>query len=471
MDTTNDILYADDFGYADYYPANYLAERGNEPRYTVDYSGAFLVTEGRLKQQLSEEISQWQKNEPSAVIGDHRWMNYKAEVQIELPDGGFAGIAIREQTGLGYKGSGYNLSIDSNGDWVLNKRESYIASGNAGDTDSGRHVLALTGMGNKIIAEIDGNVVCEYEDSNAELFGRVRLFSGWNEAYYDNLLVSKLTGDMDISTIPYGGALIDNADDAVSYDGNWDINIARGSANDWYRSTSKSSAAGASFSFDINTDAFALIGENSSAKLDVICDGVTIASDTDIRASKQHGAFYVQEGLGKGEHEVKVVLKSGSVTLDAIMPIGNLPTIVQKPEPKPEPTPTHGPSVTPAPTPVTSVTPEPQVTAAPIISTTPVEKNTDTLKNTKVKIKSAKRSKGKVTLIWKKLAGATGYIIERSNNSKKFKLVKTIKKNKTVKYIDKKAGKKTVYYRIRAYKGSGKGRVYSKYSKVIKVKK
>ena len=67
-------------------------------------------------------------------------MNYKAEVQIELPDGGFAGIAIREQTGLGYKGSGYNLSIDSNGDWVLNKRESYIASGNAGDTDSGRHV-------------------------------------------------------------------------------------------------------------------------------------------------------------------------------------------------------------------------------------------------------------------------------------------------------------------------------------------
>lgn len=463
MDTTNNILYADDFSYADYYPADYLALRGNEPRYTVDYSGAFLVEDGRLKQQISEEIHQWRAvPDPNAVIGDHRWMNYRAEVEIELPDGGFAGIAIREQTGLVYKGSGYNLSIDAYGDWVLNKRESYIASGNVPDTDSGKHVLALTGKGSKIIAEIDGKVVKEYEDDNAELFGRIRLFSGVNEAYYDNLVVSKLSGDIDITTIPYGGALIDNADDKVSYDGKWDISIARGSANDWYRSTSKSSSAGAAFSFDIDTDAFALIGENSSATVDVICDGRAVAEDVLINSSRQHGAFLMQNGLGKGEHEIKVILKSGSITLDAIMPIGNIPVIVQKPEDKPS----DVPLVSPTPGPIVAPL------ATPSSADNKVQTAKDPIKNMKIKSFKARKSKGKVVVTWKKLKGAKGYVIERSDgNKKKFKVLKVINSAKTVKYTDKKTCKKKVsYYRIRAYKKSNGKKVYSKYSNVIKVK-
>lgn len=466
MDTTDNVLYADDYSYSSYYPADYLKSRGNEPRYTVDYSGAFVVEDGRLRQVLDEEISQWQKNAPNAVIGDHRWMNYKAQVDVELPYGGYAGIAIREQTGMGYTGSGYSLKIDGDGDWELSRRETKLASGNAADTDTGVHRLALTGKGNMIIAEIDGKVVEEYEDSDAELFGRVRLFSGWNEAYYDNLVVSRLSGDMDMTTIPYGGALIDNASDAIDYDGTWNI-AANGSSNDWYRTTSKSSSAGASFTFNINSDAFVLIGENSSARIDVLCDGKTVSQDAAISSSKQHGAFYVQEGLGNGEHEIKVVLKSGSVNLDAVMPVGNLPTIVQKPEVKQEQQ--DGSPSAPEQSPAQPAATSPQITAAPEVTSVPSA--VPVKKPAAVKKFAARASKKRVKLTWKKSAKADGYVIERSlKKNKGFRVIKIITKKSTVKYIDKKASKGRInYYRIRCFVNKGK-KIYSRYAKTIKVR-
>jgi len=517
MDTTdNEILYADDFSYGDY-ADDYLKQRGNEPRYLVDYSGAFVVEDGRLKQELGEKISQWQDNNPNAVLGDHRWMNYKAEVDVELPDGGFAGIAIREQTGLAYNGSGYSLRIDDNGTWTFAKRNSTIASGSVDKKSEGSYRLSLTGQGNKITASIDGTVLKEYEDSNAEYFGRIRLFSGWNQAYYDNLVVSKLSGDMDITTIPYGKALIDNADDAVEYDGSWATDIGGGSANDWYRSTSKSSSAGASFSFKMKGDGFALIGKNSSGEVDIICDGKTVRENEKFMQSEQHGAFVMADGLGEAEHDIKVVLKTGSITLDAIMPIGAIPEIVKKYQ-----IPTaadfdfgnnsqgnngdngqdngsnggdngqnsgtdngqnnqnagqngNGSGSTMQGGQAAGTQP---VTVQPGAVTTgsgdTPDNNGSADKNApaKVKIKSAKRSKGKVIITWKKLKDAKGYIIERSDgNKKKFKKIAAIKKNKTVKYTDKKAPKKVCYYRMRAYKSVDGKKVYGKYSAVVKVKK
>lgn len=57
-------LYADDFAYTSY-PDGYLAERGNEPRYFVDQSGAFYVEDGRLVQELTRSVLQWQWVQPA----------------------------------------------------------------------------------------------------------------------------------------------------------------------------------------------------------------------------------------------------------------------------------------------------------------------------------------------------------------------------------------------------------------------
>ena len=78
----------------------------------------------------------------------------------------------------------------------------------------------------------------------------------------------------------------------------------------------------------------------------------------------------------------------------------------------------------------------------------------------------------KVTLKWKKVKGASGYQIYRSLKKKKgYTLLKTIKKGKTVLYVDKKVKSgKTYYYKIRAFKKVGGSTKYGGWSSVKKVK-
>ncbi len=79
--------------------------------------------------------------------------------------------------------------------------------------------------------------------------------------------------------------------------------------------------------------------------------------------------------------------------------------------------------------------------------------------------------KGKITLSWKKVSGATGYQIKYST-SKKFKKnnTKTVTIKKTKKTFKNLKYKKKYYFKIRAYKKSGKKKIYSAWSKAISKK-
>lgn len=91
-------------------------------------------------------------------------------------------------------------------------------------------------------------------------------------------------------------------------------------------------------------------------------------------------------------------------------------------------------------------------------------------KPAKVKIKSAKKKGKKVTLKWKKISDAAGYVVYMKTNSGKFKAVKIVKKAKTVKaVISLKKGNK-YSFKIRAYKLDEETNVYGAYSKIKKVK-
>lgn len=91
------------------------------------------------------------------------------------------------------------------------------------------------------------------------------------------------------------------------------------------------------------------------------------------------------------------------------------------------------------------------------------------LSKTKVTLKAGKK---KVTVKWKKVAGASGYVIYRSvKKGSGFKAVKTIKKGKTVSFVNKNLkGKKTYYYKVKAYRLVGGKKVYSGFSAVKGVK-
>lgn len=86
----------------------------------------------------------------------------------------------------------------------------------------------------------------------------------------------------------------------------------------------------------------------------------------------------------------------------------------------------------------------------------------------KVKAKAKKRT---VTVSYGKESKASGYEIYRATKKKgKFKKVATIKKAKTTKKVFKKMKKGTYYYKVRAYKSAGKKKIYTAYSKTVRVK-
>ncbi len=91
-------------------------------------------------------------------------------------------------------------------------------------------------------------------------------------------------------------------------------------------------------------------------------------------------------------------------------------------------------------------------------------------KPAKVNLKSAKKKGTKVTLKWKKVNDAVGYVVYMKTNSGKYKLVKTIKKAKTVKCVLKLKKGKKYSFKVRAYKLNEGNKVYGTYSKIKKVK-
>lgn len=87
-------------------------------------------------------------------------------------------------------------------------------------------------------------------------------------------------------------------------------------------------------------------------------------------------------------------------------------------------------------------------------------------------VKAKNTAKKTATISWKKVKGASGYVVYRATKKNgKYKSVKKITKGSTVKYVNKKlTKKKTYYYKVRAFKKSGKKVVYGAYSNKVSVK-
>lgn len=120
------------------------------------------------------------------------------------------------------------------------------------------------------------------------------------------------------------------------------------------------------------------------------------------------------------------------------------------------------------PTPVVTPSPSPVIKATPVPSTKQGQQGA--FKRKKVVISSAKNKKGrKITLSWKKLAKAKTYQVAYGT-SKKFKNKKTKKVTKTKTTLTKLKIGKTYFIKIRAVTIESGKKIYSKWSKVKKIK-
>lgn len=80
--------------------------------------------------------------------------------------------------------------------------------------------------------------------------------------------------------------------------------------------------------------------------------------------------------------------------------------------------------------------------------------------------------KKKITVKWKKITGANGYVVYRSTKKASgYKAIKTIKKGSTVSFTNKNLKKgKRYYYKVRAYRTVNGKRIYGTYSAVKSIK-
>lgn len=119
--------------------------------------------------------------------------------------------------------------------------------------------------------------------------------------------------------------------------------------------------------------------------------------------------------------------------------------------------------------PQSTATAAPSKTPEPSTTVTPKTSPKVTLKKPSIKVKAGKKY---ATVSWKRDKKASGYKVYMSTKKKgKFKVVATIKKNKTVKVKIKKLKKgKKYYFKVTAYQTFGNKKVESKASVVKSVK-
>lgn len=330
----DNVLYADDFGYEEEGKVQvgtgngahkasqpYLRSRGNQPRYMVDQTGAWEVGEDasgnnvlyQYMDQSMKDTGAWNRNTPNTTVGDFRWENYRATVDVSFPDpdGGLAALGVRQQKGMAISDAAYNVRIGPTGAWTFYEYGTAVASGTVAASDSYR--LAIEAKGATITTYIDGKAVSTYQDPTPQTEGRVKLGTDFHKTAFDNLKVEKIDG-----YTPYARAQLDNMDSSVTYDGTWNRNAALGDAMDWYRSTSTSTTAGASFTVPFTGTGIDVIGgNNGTAVLDVYVDGKLIARDAKTDATDKRLATYALRGLPDGAHTARFVLKSGKIVLDA----------------------------------------------------------------------------------------------------------------------------------------------------------
>ena len=369
QNTTDTILYTDDFDYtkktvpvigADGQvmgSESYVTSRGGSqsvtPRYLCDRNGAFeaFLPSGSTNYLLRQQVDQpsmglggtWNEGNPITGVGDNRWLNYKASVDVSFENNStqtgnnYAAIGARQQGGANshtISGTPYVLKFQFDGSWQLLVDGTSAATGNVVTGTGGAtianfkasydawHNIALQVVESKITASLDGVLLTTYTDPKPRLSGRVDLASGYYATRFDNLKVERVSGYP-----AYYSELLDNLETAdlasppsvkLVYGGNWAHEVGK-SMFDYQRSLSTSRAAGATLKYDFSGTGMDILGQNNgSAKLEVTVDGKVVNASAATTTAAQLYQTFSLRGLSMAAHTVQLKVLSGTLVVDAV---------------------------------------------------------------------------------------------------------------------------------------------------------
>lgn len=210
---------------------------------------------------------------------------------------------------------------------------------------------------------------------------------------------------------------------------------------------------------------------NVIAEGDYTAESYKILKDTVAAAEQRITERAAQADLDKAVADIQTAISNLKKKEAPGIP-SQTPTQTPAPTESAVPAPANTPSAEPTKKPEESTEPTATPTVKPTVKPTKKPTKTQTVKVAAVKgvkVKNVKKLKAVVS--WKKVSKASGYEVYRANKKKgKFKKIATIKKGSIVKYTNKKLKKKKSYFfKIRAYRVSGKKKVYGKYSSTVKV--
>jgi hypothetical protein len=370
VQNSNDkILYADNFDYSNRTVPiigsggrivgsdSFIKSRGGSksviPLYTHDRNGGFeaYLPDGSdnyvLRQQVDQGImglgGTWKRGDPVTAIGDNRWTNYKASVDVTFENNSTQGSANYAAIGARYQGGGNSHTINGtpyvlkfwfDGTWQLLVNNSAVASGNVVNGTGGAkidgfnaaynawHNLAIQVADDQVTAYLDGVKVADYMDPNPKLSGRVDLASGYYHVRFDNLRVETVDG-----YAPYYSELVDNFEmhdlasiprPKLTYSGLWKHENVR-DMYIYHRSISTSQGTNAGLEYKFTGTGFDILGPNDgSAKLEVTVDEQVIMPSANTKNSKEFYQTFTLRRLKYGEHTIKIKVLSGTLAVDAV---------------------------------------------------------------------------------------------------------------------------------------------------------
>jgi uncharacterized repeat protein (TIGR02543 family) len=311
---------------------------GAIPLYTSDRNGgfeAYRADDGNyvLRQQIDRTATgvgaAWNGGDPITGVGDLRWTNYRASVDVHFERGvaadNYAAIGARS-TGGGssnqLSGTPYALRLNSDGSWLFERLGTTVAGGTIAGAASAWHNLAIEVAGPRVTGFVDGQQLFSWTDTVPFLSGRVDLASGFYYTDFDNLKVEQVPGYE-----PYYGEYLDNLEmndlgnppaTKLGYGGSW-RHANGGGMYEYQRSSSTSQAAGATMSYTFTGSGLDIVGiDNGSAKLNVRMDGQLVAINLPTRSSTNYQQTFSLRGLPYGHHTVTLEVATGTLEVDAV---------------------------------------------------------------------------------------------------------------------------------------------------------
>lgn len=329
--TLLELPYRDNFDYED----SFVEERGGTPYFTTDLEGAFEVEKASdtgyvLTQKINNDNRPYNWNPwgngsdessqttgtPWTVLGDHRWANYTAGIDVKLDTKGngygdnFAVLGVRElvhSSGAAYRGKLY-----ADGSWELLRFGTVKAKGKIESFDAEVwHKLQMKADKNTITLFIDGEQKAEFTDKESTaLTGRIVLMSGFWNTEFDNLEVLPIDGQAAAASVK-----LDDTSSLIKWKGNVEHKIGEGFV--YYNRSYTSMPSGSSLEFTIpNGTGYDLFGESDSAKIRATVDGAP-AEATTVKAGARETSYW-REDLEGGSHTVKIEVLSGKLKIDGI---------------------------------------------------------------------------------------------------------------------------------------------------------